>query len=157
MKISDVEIRHSLPSDVETVVALAVRIHEFGPPPWRNPAQMAEIDRDQARSAVLEPNTERAVLVAVRQGEVVGFVHLCALTDYYGARPHGHVCDLVVDPDHEGRGIGRALLEAGEAWARGSGYAWLTISVFEDNVRAARIYENAGFGRDLLKMVKPLD
>ena len=157
MKTSDVEIRQSLPADVEAVVALASRIHEFGPPPWRDAARMAEVDREHARSAVLAPNAERAVLVAVRQGAVVGFVHLCALTDYYGARPHGHVSDIVVDPAHEGRGIGRTLLKAGETWARGNGYAWLTLSVFEDNARAARIYENAGFRRDILKMVKPLD
>lgn len=156
MKTPELEIRQSRPSDEAAVVALSSRIHEFGPPAWRDAAQMAAVDRGHIRRAILEPNAERTVLVACIGSEIVGFVHLAALTDYYATQPHGHISDLAVSRDHEGRGIGRALMEASEAWARENGYAWLTIAVFEGNVRATKIYENAGFGRDMLKMVKPL-
>ena len=156
MNTSELEIRQSRPADEAAVVALSSRLHEFGPPAWRNAARMADVDRELVRRAVLEPNGERMVLVACTGSEIVGFVHLSVLTDYYATQPHVHISDLVVDAGHEGRGIGRALMEASEGWARENGYSWLTIAVFEGNARAAKIYENAGFGRDMLKMVKPL-
>ena len=36
------------------------------------------------------------------------------------------------------------------------GFDWLTISVFETNGRAAGLYERLGFGRDIVRLVKPL-
>ena len=49
-----------------------------------------------------------------------------------------------------------ALIAKAEEWARSQGLDWLTISVFEANGRAAGLYERLGFGRDIVRLVKPL-
>ena len=59
-------------------------------------------------------------------------------------------------PDFEGRGIGRQLMDAARDWAIAQRFHWLSISVFEKNARAAAIYEKAGFTRDILRLVQPL-
>lgn len=60
----------------------------------------------------------------------------------------GCVGALYVDPDHAGRGIGRALLDAAFAVLAQQGCVDVTLWVFEDNVRARRLYERAGLVPD---------
>ena len=44
-----------------------------------------------------------------------------------------------------GKGLGRALIEGCEAWARGRGHKLLTVGVLASNARAIRSYEGAGY------------
>jgi putative acetyltransferase len=46
------------------------------------------------------------------------------------------------------RGIGRALLDEGVAWARSSGIRKLELHVFPWNEAAMRLYESFGFERE---------
>jgi ribosomal protein S18 acetylase RimI-like enzyme len=48
-------------------------------------------------------------------------------------------------PDHRGKGIGRALLENVARRARKRGCVKVTLEVRENNTRARRVYEAAGF------------
>lgn len=149
-------IRPATIDDKPAILALVPRLHEFGPPPWRDLVTMTEIDKVKISGSVANSDDGGAILVAEVEGQLAGFVRLFPATDYYSDRPHGHVSDLIVNPAFEGRGVGRALLSEAEVWAKDRGYTWLTISVFEENERAARIYEKAGYGRDMLRLVKPL-
>ena len=54
------------------------------------------------------------------------------------------------------RGVGRALIQEVEAWARESGYRFLTLNVFARNLEARRFYEHNGFIEDTVKYLKPL-
>src|SRR5207248_8205297 len=56
----------------------------------------------------------------------------------------------------EGQGIGRALLQAGEDWARANRYSKLTLAVFKDNERAKQVYERQGWPSELETWYKPL-
>jgi ribosomal protein S18 acetylase RimI-like enzyme len=68
--------------------------------------------------------------------------------------PIGHVVDLVVARDGEGRGVGRSLLAAAERWAEEAGYPWLTLHVFEGNDGARRLYEQTGYVVEWTRMLK---
>lgn len=60
--------------------------------------------------------------------------------------PHSYyICAMAVVPEHRGRGIGRRLLELGEARAREDRRTRLSLIVFERNSGARRLYERAGF------------
>jgi ribosomal protein S18 acetylase RimI-like enzyme len=56
-----------------------------------------------------------------------------------------HVYAMWVAPDARGAGVGRALLDAVEAWARERGCDRLVLSVTETNETARRFYEARGF------------
>ena len=56
-----------------------------------------------------------------------------------------HVTGLAVDPEFEGRGAGRALMEALMDLARQRGGRRMTLRVFAPNERARRLYERLGF------------
>ena len=90
------------------------------------------------------------------QGIDLGFIHLQTGKDYYYHEAHGHIADLIVAPEGEGRGIGRVLIEKGEEWARSQGFRWLTLSVFAQNLRAREVYQRLGYGEDIMRYVKEL-
>ena len=66
------------------------------------------------------------------------------------------VSELAVDEAHRGRGIGRALIAASEAYARDKGARWLRITVLGRNAPARGLYEAYGFEERLLEMEMPL-
>ncbi len=57
---------------------------------------------------------DKAVLVAADSGEVVGYAYAAVEGhDYMALRgPAGVLHDVIVDPGHRGRGVGRLLLDA---------------------------------------------
>jgi GNAT superfamily N-acetyltransferase len=71
-------------------------------------------------------------------------------------RHHGYLAELYVMPEVRGRGLGRALIEGCEAWARGRGHKLLQVGVLAKNGRAIRAYEGAGYGAYGITMRKYL-
>ena len=63
---------------------------------------------------------------------------------------------IAVDEDWRGRGIGTALMDAAEAWARGTGLDALELDVADPNGDARRLYERLGYGLVAHTLVKPL-
>jgi len=60
-------------------------------------------------------------------------------------RRHGYLTELFLLPEARGKGLGRALIEACEAWARERGHRLLTVGVLSHNRSAIRAYEGAGY------------
>ncbi|MCB2406856.1 GNAT family N-acetyltransferase [Hymenobacter lucidus] len=148
-------IRPATAADEAFIRELMPRLVAFGPPAWRDPAQLTATDVAVLLHALHEPTPQRSVVVAEQNGQPVGLLHLTVNTDFY-QQQHAHIADLAVTTAAEGRGIGRALLQYAEAWALERGYAWLTLSVFAQNHHARAVYERAGFGQDIIKYVKVL-
>jgi GNAT superfamily N-acetyltransferase len=152
----NVIVRRASELDSAAVRALVPRLVDFGPPPWRDSAEMTEADLSVIVNALTSSSDDPAIFVAEIDGQVVGLVHVRSMEDYYRRRPHGHVADLVVAQTAEGMGIGKRLLEQAEMWARGQSFDWLSIAVFEENVRALALYEKVGYRKDITRLIKQL-
>jgi GNAT superfamily N-acetyltransferase len=152
-----VRVRAARAADGEFILPLVPRLAEFGPPPWRVAAVMTAAESDVIGEALRAPASDEVILVA-EEGDArpLGFIHLVTAVDYFTHEAHGHVSALVVAPAGEGRGAGRALMGAGEEWARGRGYRLLTLNVFARNTRALKFYGQLGYGADTLKYAKEL-
>jgi ribosomal protein S18 acetylase RimI-like enzyme len=61
------------------------------------------------------------------------------------SRTNGHVCQVSVSPEAQGRGLGGALVSLALAAFREQGLASATLSVTASNERAHRLYERLGF------------
>jgi GNAT superfamily N-acetyltransferase len=79
------------------------------------------------------------LLVAEVDGDVAGFLLLEVLDA--GA----HVEEVAVHPDHEGGGLGSALLDAASAWAGERGMGTVTLTTFRDVAWNRPFYERRGF------------
>jgi ribosomal protein S18 acetylase RimI-like enzyme len=100
-----------------------------------------------------------AVMVAEERGAVVGFICVWACVppdDPSEVRFSAHVSDLVVLAAWRGRGIGRALLARGEAYARSRGAERLRIGVLAKNADARRLYAASGFREVYVLLTKAL-
>ncbi len=98
------------------------------------------------------------IFVSEEDGAVVGFVGVLArvVPEPDEAQAYAYVSDLVVLPAYRRRGIGRALLERAEAYARGEGARVLRVGVLAKNEVAARLYRSLGFGDYTIQLNKPL-
>lgn len=87
-------------------------------------------------------------VVASAHGEVLGTARL-HVDPPAPALPPGSswVRAVAVDPDHEGRGIARALMHAGAATARAAGSTALYLHTTTFMARAVRLYEHLGYRR----------
>ena len=84
-------------------------------------------------------------VVAEVHGEVVGFVSVGASRD---EDADGELYAIYVHPTHWGTGVGRALIERGEEQLRDLGHSEAVLWVLDDNPRARRFYEVAGWSAD---------
>ncbi|HEX4720186.1 MAG TPA: GNAT family N-acetyltransferase [Thermoleophilaceae bacterium] len=85
------------------------------------------------------------VVVAEIDGRTAGWGKITHPTPMPSSRHVWHVTGLAVDPEFEGRGAGRALMEALIDEARARDGRRLTLRVFRPNERAQRLYERLGF------------
>jgi len=56
-----------------------------------------------------------------------------------------HVEQVSVDPEHQGQGVGRALLDRAAAWGREAGRTAVTLTTFADVPWNRPLYEHLGF------------
>jgi len=92
----------------------------------------------------ISSNPLAIAVIAEQNREIIGF-----LTCEGGRRKKiAHVADIgmSVRQDWHRRGVGTAMLEYAESWARSTGkIRKLTLNVFEHNIAAVRLYEKHGF------------
>ncbi len=94
--------------------------------------------------------------VADLDGRQAGCAYLVTQIDYFNERPHAHLSVLAVTAEAEGKGVGSALLDRSEAWARERGSDRLTLSALVTNGRARALYERRGFSGEYIRYVLPL-
>jgi len=154
---SHLQVRVASLDDLEFIISLLPRLAEFGPPPWRDSSGMLDTDTGVLNEALLNPSANATFFIAADDPDVpLGFIHLEAGHDYYNHEAHGHIANLIVSPEAEGRGVGQLLLNKAEEWAQTQGFRWLTLSVFAQNTRAREVYERNGYGADIMNYVKEL-
>jgi ribosomal protein S18 acetylase RimI-like enzyme len=78
--------------------------------------------------------------------------------DYKSLRgPAALLHDILVDPDHRGRGIGRRLLDDTLSTLRRRGARQIVLSTAQRNEAAQRLFERMGFRRTMIEMTRELD
>ncbi|UYM04463.1 GNAT family N-acetyltransferase [Solicola gregarius] len=90
------------------------------------------------------------LLLAEHDGERVGILWLQIRA------PKAFVYDIEVDEPGRGRGHGRAIMLAGQAFAHERGAASIGLHVFADNSAAVRLYEMLGYDVVSQKMSRTL-
>ncbi len=149
-------IRGAVAADRDFVLAMADRLVSFEVPAFRTKDELAEGDRRALAEWFREPKPDEALFVAELDGRPAGCAYLVTMVDYFNKRPHAHLSVLAVTMEAEGKGVGSALLDRSEAWARECGSDRLTLSALVTNSRARALYERRGFSGEYIRYVLPL-
>ncbi|HUH08159.1 MAG TPA: GNAT family N-acetyltransferase [Egibacteraceae bacterium] len=142
-------VRESTPDDASTLGAVHVRAWQVAyrklmPDSYLDQlsaAERAEMWRDRLKRA---PRPKVGRFVAENDGKrLAGFIMVGpAGGEEHSA--HGEVYALNVDPDHWGRGIGQALLDAGTRHLGGAGFDEAVLWLHPRNERAQEVLRGSG-------------
>ena len=143
--MSPVELRAGSRDDAATVAKL---ITELGYP--TSAEQMHE------RLAMFVHDANYHAVVAVVDARVVGFIGLRVDRGYEYDGVQGRIVALVVDESQRGRGIGRALVDAGEAWARERGAHKIMVNTAHHRARTHEFYRSIGYESTGVRFVQAL-
>jgi uncharacterized protein YbjT (DUF2867 family)/ribosomal protein S18 acetylase RimI-like enzyme len=161
VEMAGVTVRRATPDDMAAVGALGALLvkehHEFDPRRFlaaqdRTPADYASFlgkQLDGEATAVLVAEENRRV-IGYSYAEIEGY-------DYMTLRgPAGILHDIIVEPGHRGRGVGRLLLEATLAYLSSQGAPRVVLSTAEQNEPAQRLFASMGFRRTMVEMTREL-
>jgi ribosomal protein S18 acetylase RimI-like enzyme len=76
--------------------------------------------------------------------------------DQLNGERYAHIFLIFVDSQHRCRGIGKALLNLAENWARDRGDRQIGLQVFISNRSAWQLYQRAGFETSSILMTKSI-
>ncbi|MFF5205816.1 GNAT family N-acetyltransferase [Streptosporangium sp. NPDC000396] len=150
-----VVIRPYRDEDRDAVVTLAPRLTE-GVAVWRDADAVALAVRGWVTSSLDQDGRDgHGVLVAISDGCVAGFVTVTTRRHFTG-QVDAYIGELVVSAELEGMGVGRALADAAESWARERGLQRITLETGAANVRARSFYQALGYAEEEVRLSKPV-
>ena len=153
MDNSGIVIRAAADDDKEAIFALVPRLAE-GVAPWR--------DQDEARAAgrrwlqdslAAAAAGDGAVLVAADADGIAGVISVRPSRHFTGERD-AYIGELAVAARAARRGIGSALIEAAEGWAREHSLLNLTLHTGAFNTGARAFYATAGFAEEEVRLTR---
>ena len=155
-------VRRAEPADLPHLGRLGALLldehHAFDTRRFLAPGQWTPADYASYFGAQLgDPNS--IILVAVDQGEVVGYAYaVIEGYDYMALRgPAGVLHDLILDPRYRGSGAGRLLVDALLAELKSRGVPRVVLFAAERNEPAQRFFASLGFRRTMVEMTRELD
>ena len=138
--------------------ALLLRAHHaFDPQRFMAPGRNPELGYGSFLVSQLEDD-EVVVLVAEREGEVIGYV-------YAGLEPRswkelrdacGFIHDVAVLEEGRRIGVATALVEAAAQWLRQRGAPRVVLWTADRNDAAQRLFDRLGFRRTMVEMTREL-
>jgi GNAT superfamily N-acetyltransferase len=145
-------IRAARLEDRPFIDSIRPRLAEYAPPWWDRDKTLKRMS-ELVGEALASPPPGAYLAIAEINGKPKGFAYAVTRQDPILEDPYGFVLEIVVEED--GRGVGRALLEAIEAWARERGFARVNLAVLTTNP-ARSFYDRLGYGHDASLMTKVL-
>ncbi len=103
-----------------------------------------DLGEEQGRAMWMLTPPGHTVVAVDQDGTVLGTAKMNP--NHMGGGSHIASASFMVDPEHAGRGTGRALGEYMLAWARSEGYRAVQFNaVVESNTRAVALWKSLGF------------
>jgi ribosomal protein S18 acetylase RimI-like enzyme len=146
-----VHIRELRKDDISALAKLAAKTftetfgHSFTPEELKT--QIKETRSEPCFRSVMDGDT---ILVAIMDDELAGYVQLGDVkVNVQGVKPRPGdqaVNAIYIHSDYQGKGIGRALMDAAFEHRRFQNAANIFIDVWDENKRAVDFYLKYGFG-----------
>lgn len=141
-EVAAVSVRRAVDSDVAAIAPLLAHLGY--------PASAPDLPGRLARLRAAGDDA----FVAELSDSVVGLATVHSRPVLHNALPVAQLTALVVPPEMRGRGVGRALVEVAEQWARERGADRLVVTTALHRAEAPLFYERLGFEHTGRRYVK---
>jgi len=150
-----IHVRPYNPSDREFVLSLAPRL-AIGIPSWRDPEKMVATAQGWITDSI-EKRADKTILFVAEneKGERLGFASVSHSKHFTGVG-QAYLGELATSKQAEGQGVGTALVQSCEQWARDQGYQILALTTGAANERALDFYHHLGYLNEDVTLVKLL-
>lgn len=150
-------IREAKSQDAPAIAQLGFKVFSdtfgYSVPPADLQSYLTECYTTSAILADLTNHNKDTIIVCPRDrpDHILGFAILTRGTSEPCIRhlsgPTIELQRLYVEPDSHGQGLGKLLVTQVEAIARQQGFKAIWLGVWEENVKAQRVYERLGYER----------
>ncbi|WP_052272759.1 GNAT family N-acetyltransferase [Flavihumibacter solisilvae] len=136
-----ISVRHASIEDLASVAYLFDLYRQFYNQPH---------DKSGAEQFIRErmEQKESEILVALSEGEIIGFVQLYPIFSSVSMRRAWLLNDLYVGESYRSRGVATLLLDAAKQVARDTKSKWLLLQTGESNATAQALYIKNGWVRE---------
>jgi aminoglycoside 6'-N-acetyltransferase I len=141
-------IREFAPADDAAWAAMRAKL-------WPHAAaELAREARDFAQGMPL-PNVSAVFIAQDGPDAAIGFLELAlrSFSDGCESMPVPHVEGWYVEPHARGKGVGRALMRAAEAWSTQRGFKELASDTELDNTASLQVHQRCGF-QEVERLIK---
>ncbi len=153
-----ITVRRATMADYERLCELYRQVDAIHVAAWPDLYRMAEPPRERAHIQEKLEGEASTILVAEAEGEIAGFAEVIVRetppVTVLAPRRFAVVDTLGVDEKYRRAGVGRALMEQAEQFAREHGARDVELSVYRFNQGAVRFYEEMGYEAASFKMRK---
>lgn len=150
-----IRVRPYHPNDRDFVFSLGPRL-AIGKKSWRDlTLWLNAVDGWLAESIGQHQQKTMVWIAEDEDAKRLGFATV-SHSKHFTGQPQAYIGELATTEGNESRGVGRALVEACEQWAREQGYSILTVSTGADNTRALKFYDYLGFIHEDVTLTKLL-
>ena len=118
---------------------------------------VSETALDTTWGWIIDPDGPMDCLLAVWDGQAIGFAQYRAVPETLTGGWFGQLDDLYVTPEARSHGVAKALMQRLGETARDRGWfklAWITA---EDNATARRLYDQVGKASNWVVYEKPIE
>jgi len=138
----DLTFRFAVMDDFAAVLRLARQLAR------QIEAPLPPLTSDQFECYYIRPHAPMQLLLALREGQVVGMISWTVTHELYSAETRVYISDVSVDKAARGQGIGTALMGEVGRWARANRASKLGWEVWHRNFNAKAFYERLGASID---------
>ncbi len=140
-----IEVRPAHPGDATNVQALLAELGYDAP-----------VEDVRKRLGVLAERQTDPVLLAAEADVVVGLIAMHWTIMLHVNKPVARITALIVCADARGKGVGRALVDAGAELARRAGCGLVELTTALDRAEAQTFYKRIGFTASSLRFYRTL-
>jgi ribosomal protein S18 acetylase RimI-like enzyme len=156
-------IRKAQESDIDAITTLhSTIIEKFVPTIVPTFCKYSDISvtREEEEKVIREmiEDPDHDIVVASIENKIVGFLSVVTETcsDDLIQAPYSDLEYIEVDPQYQGKGIGKTLMKEAEKIAQAKGHSLLSLQVWETNINAKSLYLKNGFQPIIHTMIKKI-
>ena len=149
--LTNIKLREAVVNDLSRLLDLEQKIVD-SERPYDAFIKEDNVTYYDLKNLISEPGSYLVVVESEREIIGTGYAQIRSSKSCHLHDKHCYLGFIYLEPEHRGKAIGSAILDALKDWGVKQGLRNFHLDVYAENVSAIRAYEKAGFNKISVKM-----